>query len=82
MIGYIAAFLAALVTAGIVSVPTDKELKYAFEKANTHDELVKIYEDLSFKTQEMTKIRVYSIEFILLFFLFLHRIEETLSKTY
>lgn len=45
MIGYIAAFLAALVTAGIVSVPTDKELKYAFEKANTHDELVKIYED-------------------------------------
>ena len=45
MIGYIAAFLAALVTAGIVSIPTDKELKYAFEKANTHDELAKIYED-------------------------------------
>ena len=45
MIGYIAAFLAALVTAGIVSIPTDKELKYAFEKANTHDELEKIYED-------------------------------------
>lgn len=45
MLGYIAGFIISLIAAGIISVPSDKELQYAFKKAKNYDELAKIYED-------------------------------------
>lgn len=59
MIGYIAGFVLSLVTAGIVSLPTDKELKYTFGKASNYEELAKIYEDTLNKKSDLTMEKDY-----------------------
>lgn len=59
MIGYAVGFVLSLVTAGIVSIPTDKELKYVFDKASNYEELAKVYEDTLNKKSDLAMEKDY-----------------------